>query len=296
MKIINLKLIALLFCYNLNVSYSQNFQSQRNEVLAYNILTNGIISGIGGVINKKKGEKFFPVFLKSFGKGSLGGLIKYSAKNQLYYQRSETFSFLAPINRAYFFLGHSIALNGSRNIGMLDDYHCNFYGINFNYKYKEKQGNRFSARLSLATMASVITIAADKNKLDFYRSLKYGQFYFDLSPNSKLSGPPTRSFSGFNSFAIERINGRANYDVIPHELVHTYQSYDFYSISSFYEKPLKKLLNKSSFYNKAIKYVDFDYEPLIFGALYLAQPKPTYFRNFFEFEAEHFSRRRFINR
>ena len=50
----------------------------------------------------------------------------------------------------------------------------------------------------------------------------------------------------------------------------------------YYEKSLNKTLNKSSLYVKLNKYIDFDYQPLIFGALYITQPKPTYFKNYFE--------------
>jgi hypothetical protein len=226
----------------------------------------------------------------------VGGLVKYSAKKQTYFLSTPYFNFLKPINRAYFFLGHSITMNASRNEKMLSNYYCNYYGMNFHYNNSAKRGERFSAKLSLATTTSLIVFLADGNKLDFYNTLEFGQFYFDKSNSSKISLPNSGGFAGFNTIAIEKINGNPNTSIISHELVHNFQYYDYFSISSFYEKSLNKKLNESSFYVKASKYFDFDYQPLIFGALYLTQPKPRYFRNYFEFEAEHFGERKFVPR
>ena len=297
MKAIKLKLILILITVLFNTSYSQNYQSQRNEILAYNVLSNGLMSGIGGVIHKKKGEKFFPVFIKSFGKGCLGGLIKYSAKSQTFTFRNSQLNLLAPINRAYFFLGHSITMNASRNEKMFSNYYCNFYGVNFHYDHLAKKGEKFNSRLSLGTVVSILDFSLiQKHKLDFYKTLEFGEFYYDLKPNTILRGIPISGLAKYNVMAIEKFNGNPRTAVIPHELIHNYQYYDFFSISSLYEKPLNKLLDKSSLYKKVSKYIDFDYEPIFFSLAYSLQPEPTYYKNFFEFEAEHFSSRRFIER
>lgn len=297
MKITKIVILVLFLTSSIKLTYSQNYQSQRNELLAYNVFSNGLISGIGGVIHKKKGEKFFPVFIKSFGKGCLGGLIKYSAKSQTYTFRNSQFNILAPVNRAYFFLGHSISMNASRNEKMLSNYYCNFYGVNFHYDHFAKKGERINSRLSLGTVASILNFSLiKKHKLDFYKTLEFGEFYYDLKPNTIHNGIPISGLAGYNVMAIEKYNGFPRTSVIPHELIHNYQYYDFFSISSFYEKPLNKILDKSSFYKKVTKYIDFDYEQMFFTFAYIMQPKRTYYKNFFEFEAEHFSSRRFIER
>ena len=272
------------------------YRAQQNQILAYNILSNGLMAGVGGVINKKPGEKFFPVFIKNFGKGCIGGAVKYTAKYQTNYLKNQQLTFFAPINRAYFFLGHSITMNASRNEKILSNYYCNFYGVNFHYNGSEERGSRLNAKLSLANMASLISFSASGHKLDFYRTLEYGMFYFDLNPNTMINGIQIAGLGGYNAIAIEKKNNRPSYNIIPHEIVHTFQHYDFFPISSFYQKPLKKLLDKSSLYTKVSKYIDFDYEPLFFRSLYYTQPKPTYYKNYFEFEAEHFNSRIFIQR
>ena len=42
-----------LFSLFFKISFAQSYQDQQNQVLAYNVLLNGFIGGIGGAINKK---------------------------------------------------------------------------------------------------------------------------------------------------------------------------------------------------------------------------------------------------
>lgn len=298
MRIIITVLILLAATFLINKkTRAQSYQGQRNQIFAYNILSNGLMSGIGGAINKKKGEKVLPVFFKSFGKGCLGGLIKYSAKSQTYYLRNQGMTFLAPFNRAFFFLGHSITTNASLNQRTFENYFCNFYGIDFNYKPYEVKGNKIQAKLSLGTAISVARFAAKGHKLNFYNTLEYGQFYFDMDSSYTLKGKVYDGFATHNTFAIRQLGrGRTAIGSVPHEIVHTFQYYDFFTLSSIYKNRLDATLNKINTYRSITKYINFDYEQLFFRAIYSAQPKPKYYRNFLEFEAEHFSDRRFIER
>lgn len=292
-----MKYILVLFLFVTNTSFGQSYQSQRNQVFVYNILTNGLISGVGGAINKKKSEKLWPVFFKSFGKGALGGAIKYTAKLQTYYFNDKRNVFFAPVNRAYFFLGHSIAMNGSMNQGVLENYYCNFYGMNLKYLSKEEKGDRFQARLSLGTLGSAIYFTALGLKLDPYKSFEYGQLYFNMDDDFVYNGISVHGLAGFNLFAIRTLpNGLPAQASVPHEIVHTYQAYEFFGISNFYKKKLDPILERSKIYNFTSRFVDYDYEGAFFSALYVVQPKPRYYKNFFEFEAEHFDRRGYIER
>ena len=72
------------------INQQNQYRAQQNQVLITNVLSNGLMAGIGGVIHKKKGEKFFPVFLKSFGKGCVGGMVKYTAKYQTHFFSNQT--------------------------------------------------------------------------------------------------------------------------------------------------------------------------------------------------------------
>ena len=273
---------------------AQDYNKQRNELFAYNIVANGLISGVSSVFNKQPNEKMWGVFIRNFGKGCLGGLVKYSAKYQTFYFRQLSNLYFAPVNRAFFFLGHSMVMNASMNERLLSNYHCHFYGLNFNYRAQAAKGNRLSAKLSISTLLSVASLTLRGDRIDVFKTLEYGQFYLDLTSNT------TQNIGGralFNAISIGKgQNGSPFQSVVPHEIIHTYQTYDYFALSSFYKKKEDKFLSKYKVYNTIHRFIDFDYEPLFFSALYLVQPTPKYYRNFFEFEAQHFSTRAYIDR
>ena len=59
-------------------AFSQTYEQQERGAFLYNIGT-GLV--IGALINKKKGQDPWKVFLKGAGQGALGGAINYSSKN-----------------------------------------------------------------------------------------------------------------------------------------------------------------------------------------------------------------------
>jgi hypothetical protein len=281
---------------------AQTFRTQQNQILAYNILSNGLMGGVGGLINKKPGEKWHKVFLRNFSKGCLGGLVKYSAKTQTYYLKFPQDNWLALPNRLYYFLGHSMVMNASANKGLLSTYHCNLLGIDMRWHIKDKAADvqALEARLSVQSVISVGWMMHLGHHPDLYRSLETGLFFFDLDTNYRhpvvglVSG-----ISGFNTIAIRNYGyaGGVQSFAIPHETVHTYQQYDVFPLRNLlYPRYLEKPLMKNKVYNKLSKYLVLDFESYIYTGLYSLQPKPLHYRNFYEFEAEHFSSRQYIRR
>jgi hypothetical protein len=59
-------------------------QYQERQIFVYNIALGGITSGIGAAINKKKEDKFLPVFFRGFKYGCVGGLFLYGGKKISY--------------------------------------------------------------------------------------------------------------------------------------------------------------------------------------------------------------------
>jgi hypothetical protein len=295
-------LLSLLFS---NLS-AQKFQEQKNQVFTINILSNGLMAGVGGLVNKSKKDKSFKTFAKNFGKGCLGGLVKYSAKSQAHYLSYPQFSFLAPFNRLYYFIGHSMVMNASENKNIFDTYYVNFYGVDMKIKTAREVKKRIDARLSLATTASVGYYLLKKNKLDFYKTLEYGVFYFnfDSTYQARVSGSDfmVTGQASVNAIVISRSNSRVrtslqNDDNIPHELIHVYQFYDFFPLVSFYEKPLKKLYSDCEWHKKLSKVFNLDYAVVFYGLSYVIQPEePTHYANYHEFEAQHFGSRKYVRR
>ena len=289
--------VLFLLCVTSKPSKSQTYQGQRNQILATNVLSNGLVSGIGGIIHKKKGEKTLPVFLKSFGKGCVGGLIKYSAKSNNYYFRNDDNVIYAPLNRAFFFLGHSMVMNGSRNERLLENYYCNFYGLNFTYSAYKPIGNRLKIRGSLGTLGAAAVYTIKGHKFNFYKTLEYGNLYFDMPRDFEFKGWYPDGLATFNVMSIKsRLNGGSGQRIVPHELGHIFQNYDWFSIGNFYNDQVDKELSRYKLYKTLSRYFRLDYESLFHAIPYALQPKPTYFKNYFEFEAEHFARRTFIRR
>ena len=281
----------------------QTYRSQQNQILAYNIISNGLMGGIGGMINRAPNEKWHKAFLKNFGKGCLGGLVKYSAKSQTYYLRDPRNEYLALPNRLFFFAGHSMVMNASKNKGLFDTYHCNLLGVDmrWNIKNKEAEQKAFQARISLMTLGDVISTHAYGGKLDIYKSLEMGFFYFTMNRANldRMVGEYNAAGTGFNTitFLDDKTNPWQVYHYIPHEMVHLYQSYDFYPITNFYySRFIEKKLSKKEWYKKYKRVFVTDLDMLYFGVSYLLQPQPLHYRNFFEFEAEHFHSRNIVPR
>lgn len=275
-------------------AHAQTYEQQQRQIFAVNIISNGLISGISGAIHKKKHEKLLPVFTKNFAKGCLGGFVKYLAKKETYHFRNNDRNYLLPFNRAFFFLGHSITMNASMNKKTFENYFCNFYGVDMRYQPYLEKGNRFSAKPSLGTLYSMARFINDGHKLDFKKSLIYGQYYFDLNPDTRNS---IDGLALFNVFAIRKYpNGNTEQSLVPHEIVHTYQAYDYFALSSPYQSTLEKSLKSYRIYNAVDKYFSMDYQFLFYSTLYSIQPTPIYYQNYFEFEAEHFSLRRYLDR
>jgi hypothetical protein len=271
----------------------QSYADQRSVVLATNLICNAVIGGVGGMIHKKPEEKRWQAFGRNFIRGTAGGLIKYSAKYQTYYFNQANSHFYAPLNRLYFFLGHSIVMNAAYNKKMLQTFHANFLGVDLRMDLSEEE--KLKARISLATLVSAVAFASRGYELNLYRSLEMGVLYFDV--RRKL--PPGAGESAFNCLAIGVPPPSKNFisnPAWPHEVVHTFQMYDLSPVAAFYDKWLTKKTETKKWIKTAGKYFVTDYEVLFFTAGYLLMPQPRYYRNYFEFEAEHFTRRAYLDR
>lgn len=295
-----LKLVITLAIIISSVLYSsaQTYEAQQNRMLAYNVLSSGLMGGIGGAINRNEGEKWHKAFIKNFGKACLGGLVKYQAKYQAYYLGQPNNGYWILPNRLHYFIGHSMVMNASLNKGLLDTYYANVWGIDVRVSTAKNPEKRIQARLSVGTLINTAVYLADGHTFNLHRSIEYGHISMDYDSTFILNGRnDIWGIGGYNVMAIKpNEQGIPAYWVIPHETVHMYQYYDIAPLSNLYIKKVEHLYKDKSIYNKLKKYMVFDYEPIIQAGLYAAQPKPTYFKNFYEYEAEHFARRQFIKR
>jgi hypothetical protein len=272
---------------------AQSYDAQRTQVFVTNIVSNALMAGIGGAINRHEGEKIYKVFAKSLLKGVAGGLVKYSAKSQVSSFHTTLNQQWMILNRLYFFAGHSMVLNAAYNRRIFHTYYCNLFGVEIKYNQAEK----LKARLSVATMGCALYFASRGMELNLYRSLEWGIFYFNALP--QRFPPLSDGMAAFNTVAFydpNRTQPFAIHSAVPHELVHTFQHYEYFALSSFYDTPLRKKYKDNKTYNLFNRYIVLDYEVLFFTAAYLTQTKPAHFKNYYEFEAEHFSFKREVKR
>jgi hypothetical protein len=279
---------------SINQTAAQSFHQQSRQLFGYNIILNGLIGGIGGLINKSKEENILKVFGRNFVKGSLGGIITYTAKYEVYQLRNPERFWVAPLDRAFYYLGNSFVYNASLNQNLFSAYRCQFYLFNFDFYFKKKI--RIVPRISLLSVASVSAFFIFSDHLNFKNSLRYGVFYF----NQNKEHLNTRVGLGLNN-AIEitpyplNVDGYKGdewrYELIAHEMIHTFQFPDYISISNFMRKDFQGIKSKDR-YEKWSKY--FFLDGPFFPLLYVIYPAPND-RNFFEYEANHFSTRQFID-
>lgn len=277
-----LTLLFILLSWN---SRAQSYDKQRTRVFLVNSLSNAVIGGIGGAINHKHSEKWHTAFARNFLKGGAGGMVKYTAKYQVYNLSFPQFSMFAPIDRMWFFLGHSMVMNAAYNRPLLERLYCNFYGVDI--RYDSKAEHKVQARASLATLEGLVEYAAMGYELNLYRTLEYGIFMFDARGNKLL---PYYGQARFNCVVLREYPGLGN---LPHEMVHVYQLYDYFPVASFYDKKARSWYESKKLYKSLSKYVTLDHESLFMTVLYLPQFRkpPHYYKNYFEFEAEHFGTR-----
>jgi len=68
---------------------------------------------------------------------------------------------------------------------------------------------------------------------------------------------------------------------------------DYFPINSFFEKSFSGLRQRTLF-KQLDKWIIFDFPYM--GLFYVMQPKPWLYKNFYEFEAEHFGTRKYVER
>ena len=265
--------------------FKTEYKQQRNQILAYNLLLNGFIGGIGGALNKKKDEKLLHAFGKNFLKGTLGGTFKYAAKKATFHKTSYGDNrWIGATNRVLYFTGHSFVNNAALNRRLLKHFNFQIFGIDLNLDLREKP--KLKARYSATTLYSLGRMAMEGHHFNLKESLKYGNFCFDWNDKREYE------HYGYALHNVFVLKGFREWVAI-HEMNHTYQFYDFMPLSYLYHKPLKKVREdkRVKTFNKYF-YLDFPF----FLPIYGIQPKPVHYKNFFELEAQHFAIQQYIRR
>lgn len=285
------KLIALVlisgFCRQ-----TLNAQDYRGASLLYNSLIGGVSGGVGSLINKHKGQKWYKVFAKGFVTGAGGGAVMYGGKrlNSLISSRGELgYGYLS---RFVFDMGNSIVENAAANRNFWEVVH---YDVGFIRLELETTRLKFRPRVMASTFIGTVFLAT-QGRFDTRTSLASGTPTFRT--RSITYAPRLNGSTLTNGFLLNdtlRIN-QFYYDIYAHEMIHTFQFRELAGINYFFN-PLKTKWNeRSRWYAKLSPWIygDLNYE--LYGINYFlinggAEGK-HYCRNFLENEAEYLSTER----
>lgn len=275
--------------FNLNAQ-SDNFQSERTKMAAFNIGINGLFGGIGSLINKKDEETNFKTFLNGFYKGAIGGGISHIGLSMSHLIESEQNISYAWPARLVNAMGSSIVQNAAENNKMFERLHFNLYLARLEYlPYRKK----FSARFFTSSLYGIISVG-NGSRFNIGKSLQSGILYFE-------SDGSFQGVSGFSGAGIGQVSsigmksdlfGREFYKIYAEEVAHIQQYDRKVAGNAFVAKLDQKWKENSKFYNTLSKYIYLDLNGPTFYFAYRIANGNGYCNNFFEKEAVSYANRR----
>ncbi len=281
--------IIVLACFTKQAATAQDYKAQS---MLYNGLIGAVSGGVGSIINKHKGQKWYKAFAKGFVVGAGGGMLMYSGKriNSLISVRQQLeYGYLS---RFVFDAGNSIVENASANRNFWEVWH---YDIGFLRLELDTKNRKFQPRVMASSFAATVFLAAH-GKFDAKTSLASGTPVFRTR---EISYSPTLVASTLtNGVLIDDTlrNNNLFFDTYAHEMVHTFQFMEFAGFNYFFKPVTDKWKVKSKLYSKLNRWVygDLNYE--LFAINYFiiqgGSKGDHYCHNFLENEAEFLSTER----
>ncbi len=264
-------------------------QSNDTEAALYNVGFGGITGAIGAVINKKSDEKFGKVLLKGLWQGALGGYVTFESKRIIRHGWKEEDWKLYWTSKFVNAAGNSIKENAANNRDFWEQWNLTvgFNRIEFHTK------DEFKVQYKVMPVSAVYTIGAFfRFNFDAKASLNYGQFIFiDKEPVSNYAGFAHAGFIGYNEEYYAQ-NPKSSFSkIMAHEIIHMYQSDDFFFVNSFYHKPLKRVFENKETLRKIDSYIYYDFHLIPLRATYLIETNRNiyYYDNYLEREAGYYS-------
>ena len=285
------RILILLIIFSFYINTNAQKGKQDIQLLAYNIGFNGVTAGIGSIIYKDKNQKWVECFAKGFYQGCLGGLFIYSGKKLIFELNNQKNDLYGWPSKILYYAGASIAENAALNKKFGKYWNIDIWAFRCDFSFGEN--SYFKARLMVSSIYSAVYLLPKAN-FDWRRSAMTGTLIF--STNSMINGhygiAPVKAV-GISTY-FDNIPGYNEYYVISHELIHTYQFREYQIFNSwlkpFEEKVPKKI--KNIFINYL--YLDISYMPVFYYLQGGEHNSQYYFKNFYEFEAEHFSTNTFV--
>ena len=282
--------VLLISCFMKQEMTAQDYKAQS---MLYNGLIGAVSGGVGSVINKHKGQKWYKAFAKGFIVGGGGGMIMYSGKriNSLVSVRQELgYGYLS---RFVFDVGNSIVENAAANRNFWEVWH---YDVGFIRLELQTRHVKLRPRVMASAFAATVFVAS-QGKFDAKTSLASGTPTFrtkEIRYSPTLVGSTITNGILLNDTLVK--NNSLFFDTYAHEVIHTFQFRETAGFNYFFKPLTDKWKERSGWYAKVSPWIygDLNYE-LFIGNYFLIQGGSKgdhYCHNFLENEAEFLSTER----
>ncbi len=289
MKTKSIVVLLIVSCISLQ-SHAQNsdFNRQRASFAAFNIGFNGLIGGVGSLINHRGEKPNFNTFLDGFYKGAIGGAVSHvglSMTHQISKRQSIALAWPVRMVNA---LGSSIVQNAAEDRGMLDRLYFNLYFTRLEYHLPEK---KFKARLFTSSLYGFLNVGRGA-RLDLGKSLQTGIFYFESDNDFSIPGRTGRATGQVSAIGMgTSLSGDEFYAIYAEEVAHILQYDRKVGGNPLLLKFDGRLKEKSKFYKSLSRFIYFDLNGPIFFLTYQIENGTNC--NFFEQEARNYAFRMF---
>lgn len=268
---------ALLLSICLLLSSYLNAQTKREQeltLLGYNVLF-GTVLVLGDAILKDK-----KITLKNIFKGALGGFTIYAGKKSIILHTNHNVPGIVP--KSIHSLGYSMIDNTMNKRKLFQRFTTEIGFVRI-----ELERNKSRLRLNpFALFAFGSRLFEESNRFNLKETLKAGtpMFY-----NREEKGQITNRVNSIAYYQTYLNNDTLQRAIISHELIHSFQNFEYTLTNNLISKQVQKKLNW--------KFIYFD-QRFVFRSLYNAEKLKNEYRfsNFFEFEAEYFAKNRLVIR
>ncbi len=278
-------ILVLLFSNSIFSQY--NFKNKK-ELAIFNIVSSGIVGGLGALFNSNDTHNGFKSFVKGFYKGSISGLVMYSGKELMSnFPKTNNYMYFWG-SKALVYTSASMLENTVNHKKLFEDLHYNIGFIRFNINT-----TNFNIKPKIMPVSMSISLwLSIKYQIDYKLSLKTGNFIFTGKRKNNLAYGTTYG----NNILISQYSSKYPENlVLAHEMIHVFQLNFFSCLDTYYYKAENKIFNTNSeFYKKYKNYFYMDYNNVSFlssysfFSLFYNKKHNNYEKNIFESEAFYF--------
>jgi hypothetical protein len=276
----NIYMKTLIFILTLSFSINIFAQHEDLKFASINIISSGIIGGIGSGIHKHENQTFGQAFVNGFYKGCIGGAINFESKKILAIQsQKENLDWkLCWGSKIINSISNTIIYNASNNNKTwLGHYQLNIGFIRLSVDHK--------IQIDPVSLGCMAYIFSQGGNLNINNSLMTGTPIFDFNFKRgkiyKSDGSIVNTPNKFGMILGQNVMIQRNVSKLSflcHELTHTYQRLQYTNIN-----------NSLSIYNKHENWKIIHNDISTFDMLYFIQNKTIgYANNYFEMEANYF--------